>query len=170
MRAGRWAGGIPADTWRRGAQDLAQVVAHEERHAVTELVHFGHDLFERALQLGGTNTDIYRAARSRNLEWALRTCLEPAFTHCDVLVGPTYAPAWKSDLALGDHHMAGVASITMAPAIAGWPIATAPMGLADGLPVGLGAVGRPGSEALLLAVCRAVEQPSRPTWRLPVRG
>jgi amidase len=153
-----------------GPQDLAQVVAHEERHAATELVHFGHDLFVRALELGGTDTDTYRAARARNLEWALRTCLEPAFTHSDVLVGPTYGPAWKSDLALGDHHMAGVGSITMAPSIAGWPIATAPMGLADGLPVGLGAVGRPGSEAILLSVCRAVEQPSRPTWRLPVRG
>ncbi len=100
----------------------------------------------------------------------LGTCLEPAFSEADVVVAPTFGPAWKSDLALGDPHMAGVGSITMAPAIAGWPIATAPMGLADGLPVGLGAIGPPGSEALLLAVCRAVEQPSRPTWRLPVRG
>ena len=54
-----------------GPQDLAQVVAHEKRHASTELAHFGHDLFERALELGGTGTDAYRAARARNLAWAV---------------------------------------------------------------------------------------------------
>ena len=152
-----------------GPQDLAQVVAHEKRHASTELAHFGHDLFERALELGGTGTGAYQAARARNLEWALRTCLEPAFAQADVLIAPTFGPAWKSDLTLGD-HVAAASPITKAPSIAGWPIATAPMGLVDGLPVGLGAIGPPGSEALLLAVCRAVEQPARPSWRLPARG
>ena len=44
------------------------------------------------------------------------------------------------------------------------------MGLVEGLPVGMGAVGRPGSEALLLAVCRASSNPTRPTWRPPGRG
>jgi amidase len=152
-----------------GPQDLAQVVAHEKKHASTELVHFGHDLFERALELGGTSSDTYHAARARNLDWALGTCLEPALTDADVLIAPTFGPAWKSDLALGD-NMAAVSPVTKAPSIAGWPIATAPMGLVEGLPVGLGAIGRPGSEAALLAVARAVEQPSRPGWRLPVRG
>ncbi|HTZ10160.1 MAG TPA: amidase family protein, partial [Acidimicrobiales bacterium] len=61
-----------------GPQDLAGVVAHERAHARVELAHFGHDLFERALELGGTGTDSYRAARGRNLAWALETCLEPA--------------------------------------------------------------------------------------------
>ena len=87
----------------------------------------------------------------------------------DVLVGPTYGPAWKSDLVLGGHPESS-SGITVAASIAGWPIATAPMGLVEGLPVGFGAVGRPGSEALLLAVCRAIEQPARPTWRQPCRG
>jgi amidase len=151
-----------------GPQNLDEVVAHEKRHASTELVHFGHDLFEKALELGGTRTDAYRAARGRNLEWALATCLEPAFADADVLIAPTFGPAWKSDLALGDHVVAS--PVTTAPSIAGWPIATAPMGLVDGLPVGMGAVGRPGSEALLLAICRVVEQPCTPAWRLPVRG
>src|SRR6202042_2359474 len=90
-----------------GPQDLYQVVEHENRHASTELAYFGHDLFERALELGGTTTDAYRAARARNLEWALGTCLEPAFADADVLIAPTYGPAWKSDLALGDHGGAG---------------------------------------------------------------
>jgi Asp-tRNA(Asn)/Glu-tRNA(Gln) amidotransferase A subunit family amidase len=44
------------------------------------------------------------------------------------------------------------------------------MDLVDELPVGFGTVGRPGSEALLLAICRAVEHPARPQWRQPMRG
>jgi len=152
-----------------GPQDLGEVVEHERRHADVELAHFGHDFFERALELGGTRTDVYRAARGRNLAWALDACLLPATDGVDVLVAPTYGPAWKSDLVIGGHP--GVNSpITTAPAIAGWPLATAPMGLVEGLPVGFGALGPPGSEALLLAVCRAVERPARPTWRPPGRG
>jgi amidase len=152
-----------------GPQDLGEVIAHEKLNAVTELVHFGHDLFEKAVDRGGRDTVEYRVARERNLVWALGSCLEPALTGLDVLVAPTYGPAWKSDLALGDYQ-AAASPITTAPSIAGWPIATAPMGLSDGLPVGFGAVGRPGSEGLLLAVCRAIEQPRRPGWRLPGRG
>jgi amidase len=152
-----------------GPQNLPDVVAHELRHAELELPHFGHDLFAQAVALGGQNTDAYRAARARNLAWAIETCLVPALAGVDVLIAPTYGPAWKNDLLLGDHS-AAASSITTAPAIAGWPIATAPMGLVQGLPVGLGAVGRPGSESLLLAVCRAIEQPARPTLGPPTRG
>lgn len=159
----------------RGPQNLAEVVDHENSQAAVELAHFGHEFFERALVLGGTANDTYREARTRNLHWALRECLEPAMSRCDVLVSPSYGPAWKSDLTLGGHP-AAASPVTTPPAIAGWPIATVPMGAVDGLPVGLSAVGPPGSEARLLAVCRAVERldgertPQRPSWRPPVRG
>ncbi|HTZ09522.1 MAG TPA: hypothetical protein VMB72_10635, partial [Acidimicrobiales bacterium] len=152
-----------------GPQDLAEVVAYEQAHAEVELAHFGHDLFERALELGGSATDAYRAARGRNLAWALDTCLEPAMEGLEALVAPTYGPAWKNDLVLGGHP-ARSSPITAAPSIAGWPIATAPMGLVEGLPVGMGVVGRPGSEAVLLAVCGAVEQPARPGFAPPRRA
>ena len=36
-----------------GPQSLPEVIAHEKRHAAVELAHFGHDLFEQAVQLGG---------------------------------------------------------------------------------------------------------------------
>lgn len=152
-----------------GPQSLADVIAHEDEHAATELRWFGHELFVRAAELGGSHTDTYRAARARNLAWAVETCLEPALVDADVLVAPTYGPAWKSDLVLGGHP-AAAAPTTMAAAISGWPIATVPMGLAGGLPVGLGVVGRPGSEGLLLAVGAAAERPQTPTWSQPSRG
>ena len=152
-----------------GPQNLVEVISHEKLHAGVELAHFGHDLFERAVEMGGRSTHAYRAARARNLAWAVQTCLAPAIDDFDVLIAPTYGPAWKSDLVLGGHP-AAASPITTAPAIAGWPIATAPMGLVEGLPVGMGAVGRPGAEPILLAVCRAIEQPRRPSWLPPTRG
>ena len=87
----------------------------------------------------------------------------------DLLVAATWGPAWKSDLILGGHP-AAASPATTAPAIAGWPIATVPMGMADGLPVGLGIIGRPGSEAVLLALGAALEKPAQPTWIDPRRG
>lgn len=158
-----------------GPRSLAEVVAWEDDHAEAELAYFDHDLFERALALGGTAADAYRPARERNLAWALTTCLEPALAGADVLAAPTYGPAWKSDLVLGGHP-AAASPVTMAPAIAGWPIATVPMGTVAGLPVGLGLVGRPGSEATLLAAAAAVESvvapggPRRPSWSAPSRS
>jgi amidase len=152
-----------------GPQNLAEVMVHEQQQSAVELVHFGHDFFEQAVELGGSDTHAYRGARARNLAWAVDTCLVPAIANCDVLLAPAYGPAWKSDLVLGGHP-AAASPVTTPPAIAGWPIASAPMGTVDDLPVGIGVVGRPGSEALLLGVCRAVEQPVRPAWRPPTRG
>jgi amidase len=161
-------GGTPAT--------LAEVVAFERAHAETELAYFGHELFERALTTGGRSGDGYLQARTRNLQWATTTCLEPALEGVDVLLAPTYGPAWKQDLHIGEHGVA--APTTCAPAIAGWPIATVPMGLVRGLPVGLGIIGRPGSEATIVGVARAIEatldlasDPTyRPSFAAPRRG
>jgi amidase len=152
-----------------GPQSLAEVIAHEDAHRDVEQQWFGHDLFERAVELGGCDSDAYRAARARNRAWALETCLEPAMDGIDALVAPTYGPAWKSDLVLGGHP-AAAAPTTKPPAIAGWPIATVPLGLVSDLPVGLGIVGRPGAEAELLAIGAVVECPRRPAWAQPGRG
>jgi amidase len=152
-----------------GPQSLEEVIAHEDAYADVEQPWFGHDLFERAAESGGCRGDSYHSARRRNLAWAIQTCLEPVFATIDVLVAPTFGPAWKSDLILGGHP-AQAAPTTTAPSIAGWPIATVPMGLVSGLPVGFGVIGRPGSEARLLAVGAAVESGARPAWLDPSRG
>ena len=149
-----------------GPQSLAEVIAYEDREKDKEQPWFGHELFLQALAFGGTDQSIYHEARTRNLAWAQGTCLEPALAGVDALIAPTYGPAWKTDLILGGHPAAN-SFCTMAAAIAGWPIATVPMGLAQGLPVGLGIIGRPGSAAQLLAVAAVVERmrpPGRPSW------
>ena len=159
-----------------GVKSLADVIAYEDEHRDTELIYFGHDLFTKAIDIGGTDTPAYVEARPRNLAWAVDTCLNPGLEGVDVIIAPAYGPSWKSDLAVGGHP--GPASCaTMAPAIAGWPIMSIPMGLVKDLPVGLAIIGRPDSEWTVLEAARRIETViatrsalPRPFWKLPTRG
>lgn len=161
-----------------GVHSVADVVAFNKAHADQELQYFGQSSLEKAVASGGRATDEYRQARERNVAWARDVCLEPALGQgVDLLVAPAYRPSWKSDLVHGDVLVGGGAVCTPA-AIMGWPILTVPMGLVDGLPVALSIVGRPNSEAMLIAVGHAFEEALglaasgglRPTWQQPQRG
>jgi len=163
-----------------GPRSLAEVVAFNREHAVSELAHFGQELFEQALESGGRAAPAYTEARARCLRWAVEECLGPA-TRTDgvdrILVAPAYAPAWKSDLVAGD-QIAGGGSASTAPSIAGWPVLCLPMGLVGGLPVGMVLIGPPQSEARLLAAGHAIEAcldlraggAFEPTWAPAARG
>ena len=134
---------------------LAEVVKFNLANADTEMEHFGQELFDAALELGG-RARAYNRKRSRNLQWATKT-LDEALKDVDVLIGATYSPAWKSTLGLGDDY--GQNSwITMAPAIAGYPIGTVPMGITEGLPVGLGVVAGANQEAILVSAMAQIER------------
>ena len=133
---------------------LAEVVKFNLLNSDTELKYFGQELFDAALELGG-RARAYNRKRSRNLEWAKQT-LDTALTDVDVLIGASYRPAWESTLGKGDDY--GKNSwITMAPAIAGYPIGTVPMGITEGLPVGLGVVARANDESKLVAAMAKIE-------------
>jgi amidase len=159
-----------------GVRSLADVVAYEDEHATLERRYFGHEFFLQALNTGGCASEAYLLARQRNQGWAIEQALGPVLVGFDVVVSPAYGPAWKSDLVNGDNAKYVSASI-MAAAVAGWPILTLPMGLVEGLPVGLTFVGRPHSEWTLLEAARQVEAElqryadvSTPTWREANRG
>jgi amidase len=133
---------------------LAEVVKFNLLNSDTELKYFGQELFDAALELGG-RARAYNRKRSRNLQWATQT-LDTALTDVDVLIGASYSPAWESTLGKGDDY--GKNSwITMAPAIAGYPIGTIPMGITQGLPVGLGVVARANDESKLVAAMAKIE-------------
>ena len=143
---------------REGARvkTLQDVVDFNLANKASELQHFGQEYFDMALELGGRNSD-YRKLRSENLDWALNKVLTPAFEKFDILIGETYAPAWKSNLGGGDDY--GSASwISMAPAIAGTPIGALPMGLVDGLPVAVGVVARANQEDRLVQAMALIEK------------
>ena len=143
---------------REGARvkTLQDVVDFNLVNKGSELQHFGQEYFDMALELGGRNSD-YQKLRSENLDWALNKVLTPAFEKLDILIGETYAPAWKSNLGGGDDY--GSASwISMAPAIAGTPIGALPMGLVDGLPVAVGVVARANQEDRLVQAMALIER------------
>lgn len=134
---------------------LADIVEFNRTHSESELQYFGQEYFELALELGGRG-DEYLAKRKRNLEWA-SVLLGKAFTGVDVLIGATYAPAWLSNLGGSDDHR-GASWITTAPSITGDPVGCLPMGITDGLPVGLGIVAPAYEEELLVASMARIEK------------
>jgi amidase len=133
---------------------LAEVVKFNLANSETEMKHFGQELFDAALDLGG-RARAYNRKRSRNLQWATET-LDNALKDVDVLIGATYSPAWESTLGKGDDY-GNNSWITMAPAIAGYPIGCIPMGITEGLPVGLGVVARANDELKLVAAMAQIE-------------
>jgi amidase len=133
---------------------LSDVISFNLANADTELKYFGQELFEMSHELGG-RTSAYNEKRSRNLSWATQT-LESAFAQVDVLIGATYSPAWESTLGNGDDYGSN-SWITMAPAIGGYPIGTIPMGITQGLPVGLGVVARKNDESTLISAMAQFE-------------
>ena len=134
---------------------LSDVVRFNKENADTELQYFGQELFEQALQLTGRGND-YAEKRVRNLAWAEKT-LSSGLDGVDVLIGATYSPAWVSTLGDGDDFSKS-SWITTAPAIAGTPIGCLPMGVTDGLPVGVGVVSRRNDEARLITAMAQIER------------
>ncbi len=171
-------GAYLADRPGTGVRSLLEVVMHEDATSELEQPYFGHDYFLQAIATGGRAGPAYHDARARNLAWAVEVCLEPALADADVLISAAYGPAWKSDLVVGGHP--AVASVaTMPAAIAGWPIASVPVGLVHGLPVGAAIIGRPGAEAMVLAAAARLETAvaraglwasPRPSFAAPSRG
>ena len=139
-----------------GVKSLADVVKFNIENSDIEMAYFGQEYLELALASGGRNK-IYTAARERNLDWAINQVLSPAFTGVDVLVGVPYAPAWISTLGQGD-DVSGASWMTHAPAIAGWPLGCLPMGLVDGLPVGMGVAARANDEKGLVRAMAIIER------------
>ena len=133
---------------------LEEVIGFNQKFADMELQKFGQELFEKAMEIG-RDAASYKEARNRNVKWAQET-LAKGLNEVDVLIGCTYGPAWKSDFDNGDSI--GAASwITTAPAIAGTPIGSIPMGLVDGLPVGMGFVSARNQEAKLITAMAQAE-------------
>ena len=138
-------------------KNLADVIAFNLRERSREMPHFGQELFDKAMTLGGLDSAPYRDALAACVKGARTDGLDKAFdTHrVDAIVAPTGGLAWVIDFIGGDHFGA---SFSTPAAVAGYPHLTVPCGLVRGLPLGLSFVGRPWTEARLLAIGHAYEQ------------
>lgn len=125
---------------------LADVIAFNKANTAAEMPFFGQDIFEAAEKTGGTADPGYRAARDKSLSLATKA-LDAMLAEVALVVAPSYGAAWLSDPVHGDQSSGPSASGL--PAIAGYPHLTVPMGLVDGLPVGLSFIGPKWSEQRL---------------------
>lgn len=139
-----------------GVRNLEDVMQFNLENKDNEMQYFGQEFFDLALELGGRNSS-YQKLRTSNLDWAVGKVLNPAFEKFDILIGATYGPAWVSNLGGGDDY-SSASWIFMASAIAGTPIGCLPMGLVNGLPVGVGVVSRANQENLLINTMAKIER------------
>ncbi|MBS0580518.1 MAG: amidase [Proteobacteria bacterium] len=149
----RYLAGRPA-----GPKTLADLIAFNEREQAREMPYFPQDLFLEAQAKGSLLEKEYTEAHERAKRAAGPEGIDAALAqdHLDVLIAPTAGPAATIDLVNGEHLLGG--EITSAPAVAGYPHVTVPMGALHGLPLGLSFVGPAWSEARLIACAYAFEQ------------
>jgi amidase len=119
---------------------------------------FGQELFMSSQAKGSLSEKPYVESHERAKRLAGADGIDAALAkdRLDVLVAPTVGPAWTTDLLNGDHNLGG--AVSTAPAVAGYPHITVPMGSVHGLPIGLSFVGPAWSEPKLIAYAYAFEQ------------
>ena len=136
---------------------LAAVIEFNKREADRELQHFGQQLFIQAEATDGLESPVYRKALDENRRLAGPEGIDRLLGEhrLDALVAPTTGSAFKIDFENGDRFQGGQMGLA---AVSGYPHLTVPMGLADGLPVGLSFIGTAWSEARLLSLGYAFEK------------
>ena len=147
-------------------RSLAELVRFNLEHAEQELVHFGQERFERALESGPLDGEAYLQALATGRRLAATEGLDAVLDEygLDALVAPTGGPAWPLDPRAGDTFLGGSSRCA---AVAGYPLVTLPAGFVPqeaetgagiGLPVGLTFMGRAWSEPALIRLAYAFEQ------------
>jgi amidase len=140
---------------------LDQVIAFNRANAAAEMPFFGQELFEQAVATKGLRDPAYLAARAKSLRLAGAEGIDAMLksANATILVQPSYGAAWLTDTVYGDQYNGPSASGLAA--VAGYPNLTVPMGLIDGLPVGISFAATAHGDGAVLGAGYAYEQRSR---------
>ena len=132
-----------------GPKSLGDLIAFNASSS-RELAVFGQERFEMAAATGTLADPAYTRAHDL-LGAGTRALIDSTLKayRLDALIRPTAEPAFRVDAVRGDNIGGSAAGV---PAMAGYPHLTVPMGMVDGLPVGLSFIGPAWSESLLLAL------------------
>ena len=125
-----------------------------------ELKYFDQDILEQAQAKGDLESDEYLQSLAKMLKHTREEGIDRVMdeNQLDAIIAPTGSPAWKTDLVNGDRFLGGSSSPA---AQSGYPAITCPMGVIDGLPVGVSFFGRAWSEGKLIEMAYAFEQISK---------
>lgn len=144
----------------RGAtpRTLSDLIAFNDNERAREMPNFAQELFISSQAKGPLSEREYVEAHERAKRLAGAEGIDAALAkdQLDALIAPTGGAAWTTDWVNGDHFLGG--NVSSAPAVAGYPHITVPMGLVRGLPVGLSFVGTSWSEPKLISYAFAFEQ------------
>ena len=139
---------------------MADVIRFNEENADRELLYFGQEHFERAVEKGSLDEPEYRRALALTKRMAQAEGIDMAVEtyNLDAILAPTTGPAWTTDLVNGDHGSGGSSGLA---ARAGYPNITVPMGYIHGLPVGVSFFGKAWTEPRLIELAYGYEQATR---------
>ena len=141
-------------------KSLADVIEFNKANESRAMPYFKQDILEAANAKGDLTSKEYQEALKKILS-VTRTGIDETLRQYNVqaICGPTNGPSWCTDLINGD-HFTGYGMYSSA-AIAGYPHISVPMGLAQGLPVGLTFLSTAFAEGELIEIGFAYEQASK---------
>lgn len=141
------------------ARSLKDLIEFNKNDSV-ELRYFDQKILVEAESKGDLNSAEYKESLAKMLKATREDGIDKMMNdnRLDALIAPTGAPAWKTDLVLGDHFVGGSSSLA---AIAGYPAITVPMGFISELPVDITFFGRAWSEPTLIEIAYSYEQATK---------
>ncbi|MDB5261301.1 MAG: amidase, partial [Adhaeribacter sp.] len=150
-------------------KSLDQLIAFNKANEAKAMPYFKQEILESSAKLGDLTSPQYLDALNKNLTISRQTINNLLKEHqLDAIMGPTYGPPWCIDLVNGDYSTGY--GFTSPAAISGYPHITVPMGLVQGLPIGLSFFSTAYTEGELIKLAYAYEQASKnrvlPTFKL----
>ncbi len=138
-------------------KSLQDVIDFNTANAERELVFFGQQIMEEAVQKGPLTDKEYTDALAECRRISRAEGIDALMDRygLDAVFSPTSGPAGMTDPLNGDHMLGGNSGL---PAVAGYPHVTLPFGWLHGLPMGVSFWGRAWSEPLLIGMAFAFEQ------------
>lgn len=143
---------LDADVPVRNVEDLIEFNNNDS----IELRYFGQERLIEAQKKESIESPEYISILTRMAHLVREDGIDRvmAENNLDAFIAPSGEPAWKIDLANGDTNSVGSSSPA---AMAGYPNISLPMGLVDGLPVGISIFGKAWSEPKLIEIAFAYE-------------
>ncbi len=141
-------------------KSLKDVIEFNRQHEKEVMPYFKQEILESSDKKGDLTSKEYRDALQKCLS-AARGTIDRVMKENGLaaITGPSYGPTWCTDLINGD-HFSGYGMSTPA-AVAGYPHITVPMGMVQGLPIGLSFYGGAYTEPELIRIAYAYEQASK---------
>ncbi|HAD12506.1 MAG TPA: amidase [Saprospirales bacterium] len=146
-----------------GVKSLAEVIAFNLANDARVMPFFKQEILELSEKKGPLTDPKYLELQKKT--YATRGIIDDLLKKekLDALVGITMGPAHLTDLVYGDYYPSHGFYFGQAPAMAGYPSLTVPMGRVQELPVGLSFVGTAWQDGQILGLGFAYEQATK--WR-----